>query len=92
MVTVAFSPSGQNIAVGGGSGEVRVYNKETGEQVVSFKGFEGGVDSVVFSPNGEQVAAAGFDGKVRIYDLKSGQLIKDFVPVPIEKREVSMVK
>jgi len=92
VVTVAFSPSGQNIAVGGGSGEVRVYNKETGEQVVSLKGFEGGVDSVVFTPNGERVAAAGFDGKVRIYDLKSGQLTKDFVPVPIEKREVSMVK
>jgi WD40 repeat protein len=78
--------------VGGGSGEVRVYDKETGAQVASFKGFEGGIDSVVFSPSGGQLAAAGFDGKVRIYDLKSGQLTRDFVPVPIEKREVSMVK
>ena len=31
VITVAFSPSGQNIAVGGGSAEVRVYNKDTGE-------------------------------------------------------------
>jgi tricorn protease-like protein len=92
VVTVAFSPSGQNIAVGGGSEEVHVYNKDTGEKVASFKGFEGGVDSVVFSPNGEQLAAAGFDGKVRIYDLKSGQLTRNFVPVPIEKQEVSMLK
>jgi WD40 repeat protein len=92
VVTVAFSPSGQTLAVAGGSTEVHVYNKDTGETVASLKGFEGGIYSVVFSPNGEQLAAAGFDGKVRIYDLKSGQLTKDFVPVPIENREVSMLK
>ena len=84
------APSG--VAVGGGSGEIRLYNTDTGDRLASLKGFEGGVYSVVFSPSGEQLAAAGFDGKVRIYDAKSGQISAAFVPVPLEKQEVSMVK
>jgi len=89
-VTVAFSPDGRRIAVGGGAEEIHVYNTETAERVASLKGFEGGIYSVVFSPGGEQLAAAGFDGKVRIYDSKSGQLSAAFVPVPLEKQEASM--
>jgi len=92
VFTVAFDPKGQEIAVGGGSGEIRLYNTDTGDRLASLKGFEGGAYSVVFSPSGEQLAAAGFDGKVRIYDAKSGQISAAFVPVPLEKQEVSMVK
>src|SRR2546428_633895 len=60
VFTVAFDPKGQEIAVGGGSGEIRLYNTDTGDRLASLKGFEGGVYSVVFSPSGEQLAAAGF--------------------------------
>jgi mono/diheme cytochrome c family protein len=85
VVSVAFSPDGQWIAVGSSTEEVRVYKTETGERVANFKGHQGGVYSVVFAPDGERMAAAGFDGTVRIYSVRSGQLSKAFVPVPIEK-------
>ncbi len=91
VVSVAFSPDGQWIAVGSSAEEVRVYKTETGERVASFKGHQGGIYSVVFAPGGERLATAGFDGTVRIYDVKSGQLAKAFVPVPLEaKATVSM--
>lgn len=90
VISVAFSPEGQMIAVGSGSEEVRVYKADSGERVASFKGHQGGIYSVVFKPSGEQLAAAGFDGTVRIYDLKSGQLAKAFVPVPLENPVISM--
>ncbi len=92
VISVAFSPDGNRIAVGSSAEEVRVYKTDTGERVASFKGHQGGIYSVVFRPNGEQLAAAGFDGTVRIYDLKSGQLARAFVPVPLENQVVSMLK
>lgn len=92
VISVAFSPDGNLIAVGSSAEEVRVYKTEAGERVAALKGHQGGIYSVVFRPNGEQLAAAGFDGTVRIYDLKSGQLAKAFVPVPLEKQVVSILK
>jgi WD40 repeat protein len=92
VISVAFSPDGQLMAVGTSAEEVRVYRTDTGERVASLKGHQGGIYSVVFRPNSEQLAAAGLDGMVRIYDLKSKQLAKSFVPVPLETQVVSMLK
>jgi WD40 repeat protein len=92
VVSVAFSPDGQWIAVGGSTDEVRVYKTDTGERVASFKGHEGGVYSLAFAPDGGHMAAAGFDGTVRIYDVKAGRLAKAFVPVPLEKETAVSLK
>ena len=92
VISVAFSPGGQLIAVGSSAEEVRVYRTDAGERVASLKGHQGGIYSVVFRPNSEQLATAGFDGMVRIYDLKSKQLANSFVPVPLETQVASMLK
>ncbi len=85
VISLAFTPDGQMIAVGSATEEVRIYKTESGERVASFTGNQGGIYSLVFNPSGTQLAAAGFDGTVRIYELKSGQLAKAFVPVPLEE-------
>jgi Planctomycete cytochrome C/WD domain, G-beta repeat len=90
VVSLAFSSDGQKIAVGGGAEEIRTYDVATGKRLASFKDFEGGIYALTFSPGGQQLTAAGFDGKVRIYDLKAEKLTKAFVPVPLEKQQVSM--
>lgn len=92
LVSVAFSPNGEWIAVGGSSDEVRVYKTETGERVASFKGHQGGIYTLAFAPDGRHLAASGFDGVVRIYDVKAGQLAKAFVPVPLEKETAISMK
>jgi hypothetical protein len=92
VVTVAFSPDSDWIAVGGSTEEVHVYKTETGERVASFKGYQGGIYTLVFASDGRHLAAAGFDGMVRIYDVKSGELAKAFVPVPLEKEATVSMK
>jgi WD40 repeat protein len=83
--SVSFSPDGKLFAAGscyGTSGEVRVYEVDTGKRVSKFEGEKGGVFTVAFSPDGKTVASAGFDGVVRLNDPMTGKLIKEFVPVP----------
>lgn len=92
VVSVAFSPDSEWIAVGGSTPEVRVYKTATGERVASLKGHQGGIYTLVFAPDGKHLAAAGFDGTVRIYDVKSGELAKAFVPVPLEKETTISMK
>jgi WD40 repeat protein len=81
--SVAFSPDGSQIAVGGRSEEINIYLVENGKKVASLRGHKGGICTVAFNPAGTQLVAAGFDGVVRIYDLQSKTLHRDFVPVPI---------
>jgi WD40 repeat protein len=83
--SVSFSSDGKLFAAGSrsnGSGEVRVYEVDTGKRLSKFDGQKGGVFAVVFSPDGKTVASAGFDGVVRLNDPQTGKLIKEFIPVP----------
>ncbi len=90
IVTAAFRPDGQKIAVGGAANEVAIYNTEDGQKTASLTGFEGEIYTLSFNPKGDRLAVAGFDGKVRIYDPETGKLTTTFVPVPLEKPAISM--
>jgi WD40 repeat protein/serine/threonine protein kinase len=81
---VTFSPDGTRLASGGlegrneasGSGEVKIWNAQTGEQLYSMKhgGGWAGISAVAFSPDGQRVAsAAGDDRTVKIWDAQTGQ-------------------
>jgi len=85
VYSVSFSPDGKLFAAGSsldGTGEVRVYEADSGKRLSKFDGQKGGVFAVAFSPDGKTVASAGFDGAVRINDPMTGKLIKEFIPVP----------
>jgi WD40 repeat protein len=88
ILAVAVSADGQYGAVGSETGDVRVYNLETGERTGSCGGHASGIYSIVFQPGGKGLVTAGFDGTVRMYSL-DGKMAAAFVPVPIEKREVA---
>jgi WD40 repeat protein/mono/diheme cytochrome c family protein len=82
---VDFNSDGSRFVVGSsldGTGEVRIYETDSGKLLHKLEGQHGAVYAVSYAANGKVVASAGFDGMVRLNDADSGQLIKEFSPVP----------
>jgi WD40 repeat protein len=82
--TIAYSPDGQTLAVGGAGAEVRLFKVKDGQRATTLKGHEGAIFTVAFHPKQNHIATGGFDGKVRIYEAAKGELMKAFVPVPLK--------
>ena len=82
--SVAFSPDGKTLAVGGYR-IVSLWDVSRGKYLASLSGFKGPVESIAFSSNGKLLAAGGArqgdveDGleqsEVRLLDLTTGQCL-----------------
>jgi WD40 repeat protein len=77
---IAFTPDGRRlVASSGPAGTVRVWNAETGAQLLAIHGPARGdapargVIGVDVSPDGSRIATAGADGSTRVYDSKRGE-------------------
>jgi hypothetical protein len=71
--SVAFSPDGQRLAVGGDDGTVKVWEARTGQELLSLRGHAGPVYSVAFSPDGARLATGSYDRTVKVWDARTGQ-------------------
>lgn len=69
-LNASFSPDGQNIAIAQQDGTVQLWSVVVGQQIASFRGFQGRVYSVSFSPDGQYLVAAGKDGTVRLWRIE----------------------
>ena len=88
IFALAFSPDGGRIAVAGAAEQVPIYQTETGERIATCKGHRG-TYAAAFSADGRQLATGGFDGLVRIFEVANGKLVREFVPVPVERQLAS---
>jgi WD40 repeat protein/serine/threonine protein kinase len=85
VYSVAFSPDGKCLVSGSGGpdqqgrwwpGEVKVWDSQTGQETLSFKGHTGGVYSVAFSPDGRRLLSGGRDGTrgtLKVWNAQTGQ-------------------
>ena len=68
---VAFSPDGELLATGGGTGEIKLWDARTGEQSgPSLTGTAGWVLALEFGPTSERLVSTGSDGVTRLWDLE----------------------
>ncbi|HIK05977.1 MAG TPA: pentapeptide repeat-containing protein, partial [Trichormus sp. M33_DOE_039] len=70
--TVAFSPDGKLLATGEEYGRVRLWNANSGKELLTLTGHESGVYSVAWSGDGLTLASGGDDGTVKLWDVQTG--------------------
>lgn len=61
---LAFAPSGKAVATGGGEGTVRIWDVETGKELLRLQGHKGPISSVAYSPDGTLITSGGGDTMV----------------------------
>jgi WD40 repeat protein len=73
IFSLALSPDGEVLAVGYQDSTVRLWNMESGEQLIVLEGHEGRVVSLAFSPDGTLLASGGADGTVRLWGVAADE-------------------
>jgi WD40 repeat protein len=65
--TIAFSPDGASVAIGGADGKAGLWATRTREQIVSFPGPKAAIDAIGFTPDGKLVATGVSDGTAQVW-------------------------
>jgi hypothetical protein len=68
--SLAWSPNGNNIALGNVDGTVRVWNPFT-HKILAYKGHSMNVYSLAWSPDGSRIASGSIDDTVQVWDASS---------------------
>jgi WD40 repeat protein/transcriptional regulator with XRE-family HTH domain len=72
---IAFSPDGKRLATASDDSTTKIWDAQTGQELMTLTGHTGGVFGVAFSPDGTRLATAGGDGVVRFYALRVEDLV-----------------
>jgi WD40 repeat protein len=76
--TVAFSPDGGLLAVGGEDKLIRLWSASSGKEVGLLRGHTDTVRWVQFAPQGGVIASGGEDNTVRIWDVATRKELRQF--------------
>jgi WD40 repeat protein len=71
--TVAFSPDGKTLAVGGSGTRIHLIDVATGKQKHSHPGHDGTIFRVALSPDGKTLASGGEDNLIHLWDLRTSR-------------------
>jgi WD40 repeat protein len=71
LYRTAFSADGNRLAIGSGTGPIKVWNLVT-DQVMILRGLGSSVDAVAFSPDGQHLAGMA-DWKLCVWDPRTGR-------------------
>ncbi len=63
-----FSPDGRKVASTSDDGSAKIWDLDTGEELLALRGHRGIFQPAAFSPDGRTLVTAGFDGAVKLWD------------------------
>jgi eukaryotic-like serine/threonine-protein kinase len=73
VYSVTFSPDGKRIANGSGDHTAKVWDAQSGKELLTFGGNWGSVDAVAFSPDGTHIVTGSSDNTAEVWDAQSGK-------------------
>ncbi|HEY1860302.1 MAG TPA: WD40 repeat domain-containing protein [Gemmataceae bacterium] len=76
VLTLAFSPDGKQLALGGSDMQIHVVNPADGKFARSLPGHTSSVTGVAFHPDGKLLVSGSKDRTVRLWDSAGGQALK----------------
>ena len=71
-VSVAYSPAGNRIVTGSYDNTAKVWNAETGMELVTLKGHSNGVTSVAYSLDGQRIVTGSSDETAKVWNAETG--------------------
>ena len=78
VLSLAFSPDGQLLAIGDTNMEVHLYRVKDGSRSLSYQGHICRVWSIAFSPDGKTFVTGSGDKTVKLWDTQTGECLKTF--------------
>lgn len=73
IMSVAFSPNGEFLAVGDSNNNIRLYRVVDNQQIFIYQGHANWVVSLAFSPDSKTLASGSSDHTVKLWDVGNGQ-------------------
>ncbi|MEM6399040.1 MAG: NACHT domain-containing protein [Cyanobacteria bacterium P01_D01_bin.116] len=76
VMSLTFSPDDKLLVTGGGDGEIRFWEVDSGKQISSFRAHNDWISSVVFSPDRKTIASSSSSSVVKLWDFKTGECLR----------------
>ncbi len=75
---VAASPDGRRVAVGEAGGVIRIFDLETGDELVVMRAHRSWIPALAWSHDSARLASGGWDRAVRVWDPRTGARLGSF--------------
>jgi WD40 repeat protein len=71
-----YASGGNRIVSAGDDGTVRIWDSQSGQELLRLVGHAGWVRCSAYAPEGDRIVSAGDDGTLRIWDAHTGRLLR----------------